>query len=243
MPPMIANGIVRRGSLTSDAMIAIRMKPSQLQKKIAAPASTPETPVPMRGVRFSTRTAGAANPTKTPRSASSTNRRMIRILAFNWTPKKLMAATSSTAALATKCVAKGDKPLIICAVYIANASEMTTVETMPLPRYAQPATKPTVRYPNFRDQVNPPPSSGKLIPTDAALNPVASVTSPLKIIASRTPLPALSTVSPRAANRPVPTIIAAVRNIAVDRPKTRRNRSFRSVIARPFGELQLLSRV
>src|SRR6266513_6416904 len=100
---------------------------------------------------------------------------------------------------------------------------MTTVETMPLPRYAHPEMNPSVGYPNFRDQVNPPPSSGKLTPTDAALNPVASATRPLMLMASRSPVPAFSVVGPGAAKRPVPMIIAAVRRVAVVRPSDRRN--------------------
>src|SRR5438270_6580949 len=100
---------------------------------------------------------------------------------------------------------------------------MTTVETIPFPRYAHPATNPRVGYPNFRDHVNPPPSSGNLTPTDAALNPVASATRPLIPMASRTPAPAFSVVGPSAAKRPVPTIIAAVRKVAVLRPSDRRN--------------------
>src|SRR5205809_4066750 len=100
---------------------------------------------------------------------------------------------------------------------------MTTVETMPLPRYAHPAMNPKVWYPNFRDHVNPPPSSGKLTPTDAALNPVASATRPLIQMATRSPVPAFSIVGPSAAKRPVPMIIAAVRNVAVVRPNDRLN--------------------
>src|SRR5438270_7462636 len=100
---------------------------------------------------------------------------------------------------------------------------MTTVETIPFPRYAHPATNPSVGYPNFRDHVNPPPSSGKLTPTDAALNPVASATRPLRPMASRSPVPAFSVVAPNAAKRPVPMIIAAVRNVAVVRPSDRRS--------------------
>src|SRR6266513_1174068 len=100
---------------------------------------------------------------------------------------------------------------------------MTTVETMPLPRYAHPAMNPSVGYPNFRDQVNPPPSSGKLTPTDAALNPVASATRPLMLMASRSPVPAFSAVAPNAAKRPVPMIMAAVSKVAVVRPNDRRN--------------------
>src|SRR5204863_2977622 len=106
---------------------------------------------------------------------------------------------------------------------------MTTVETMPLPRYAHPAMNPKVWYPNFRDHVNPPPSSGKLTPTDAALNPVASATRPLRLMANRSPVPAFSVVGPRAAKRPVPMIIAAVRRVAVVRPSDRRNDDVDSV--------------
>src|SRR5438270_7627805 len=98
---------------------------------------------------------------------------------------------------------------------------MTTVETIPFPRYAHPATNPSVGYPNFRDQVNPPPSSGKLTPTDAALNPVASATRPLTPMASSKPVPAFSVVGPSAAKRPVPMIIAAVSQVAVPRPSDR----------------------
>src|SRR6266513_1882961 len=100
---------------------------------------------------------------------------------------------------------------------------MTTVETMPLPRYAHPAMNPRVGYPNFRDHVKPPPSSGNLTPTDAALNPVASATRPLALMANRSPVPAFSVVGPSAAKRPVPMIIAAVRKVAVVRPSDRRN--------------------
>ena len=70
MPPIIAKGIVRFGSLTSEAMMAMRMKPSQLQTKMAAPASTGSTPGPNAGVRFATWIFGTANPTNTARSPS-----------------------------------------------------------------------------------------------------------------------------------------------------------------------------
>ena len=45
IPPTIAIGMVRRGFLISPAMMAVRMKPSQVQKNIAAPARTPKGPV------------------------------------------------------------------------------------------------------------------------------------------------------------------------------------------------------
>src|SRR6266566_4699370 len=61
------------------------------------------------------------------------------------------------------------------------------------------------------------------MPTEAALNPVASATRPLKIMASSSPLPAFSAVAPSAANKPVPMIMAAVRNVAVVLPSTRRS--------------------
>ena len=80
-----------------------------------------------------------------------------------------------------------------------------------------------VWYPNFRDHVNPPPSSGKLTPTDAALNPVVSATRPLILMANRSPVPAFSAVAPNAAKRPVPMIMAAVSKVAVVRPNDRRN--------------------
>jgi hypothetical protein len=47
-------------------------------------------------------------------------------------------------------------------------------------------------------------------------------------MASSRPTPAFSMVSPRAANRPVPMIVAAVRSIAVVRPRMRRNEEFGS---------------
>src|SRR5438309_1264041 len=58
--------------------------------------------------------------------------------------------------------------------------------------------------------MKPPPSSGWRTPTEAADSPVARATSPLSGIAINSPAPALSTVSPSAANNPVPMIIAAV---------------------------------
>src|SRR5437667_11810855 len=61
------------------------------------------------------------------------------------------------------------------------------------------------------------------MPTEAALRPVASATVPLRMMANGNPLPALSAVSPSAANRPVPMIMAAVRNVAVVGPKVRAN--------------------
>src|SRR5438309_10954951 len=61
------------------------------------------------------------------------------------------------------------------------------------------------------------------MPTEAALRPVASATSPLRMIAKGNPLPAFSVVSPSAAKRPVPMIMAAVRNVAVVRPSVRTN--------------------
>src|SRR5437867_11953990 len=59
------------------------------------------------------------------------------------------------------------------------------------------------------------------MPTEAALNPVASATNPLKSIARSSPLPDFSAVAPSAANRPVPMIIAAVRNVAELLPRAR----------------------
>ena len=62
-PPTMLSGIVRRGSLISLAMIAVRMKPSQDQKKIAAPASTPSAPLlPRSGPSCAGSTACAAAP-------------------------------------------------------------------------------------------------------------------------------------------------------------------------------------
>src|SRR5438270_13478195 len=112
---------------------------------------------------------------------------------------------------------------------------MTTVETIPFPRYAHPATNPSVGYPNFRDQVNPPPSSGKLTPTDAALNPVASATRPLMVMASRSRVPAFSAVGRNAAKRPVQMIMAAESKVAVVRPNDRRSEDVDSVGAVTAG--------
>src|SRR5437762_573114 len=77
------------------------------------------------------------------------------------------------------------------------------------------------------------------MPTEAALNPVASATKPLKIIARSSPLPALSAVAPSAANKPVPMIMAAVRNVAEVLPRARRSAGpdrtpFRSLAIRQF---------
>src|SRR5947209_9176497 len=66
------------------------------------------------------------------------------------------------------------------------------------------------------------------MPHEAALSPVASATEPLKIMANGSPLPAFSVVSPSAAKRPVPMIIAAVTSIAVVRPSVRRSDDFDS---------------
>src|SRR6266480_1915062 len=80
------------------------------------------------------------------------------------------------------------------------------------------------------------------MPTEAALNPVASATRPLKRIARSSPLPALSAVAPSAANRPVPMIMAAVRNVAEVLPRARRSAGpdrtpFRSGAIRQFLRL------
>src|SRR5437660_12268341 len=67
------------------------------------------------------------------------------------------------------------------------------------------------------------------MPTEAALRPVASATRPRKMIANGNPLPAVAVVSPSAAKRPVPIIMAAVRNVAVVGPKLRFNDGLGSV--------------
>ena len=50
--------------------MAMRMKPSQLQTKMAAPASTGTTPGPNTGVRFAIWILGMANVTNTARRTS-----------------------------------------------------------------------------------------------------------------------------------------------------------------------------
>src|SRR5437868_5454304 len=61
------------------------------------------------------------------------------------------------------------------------------------------------------------------MPTDAALNPTARMTRPLIVIARSSPLPAILVVSPSAAYRPVPIIIAAVKSVALVGPSVRFN--------------------
>src|SRR6266516_5097186 len=80
------------------------------------------------------------------------------------------------------------------------------------------------------------------MPTEAALSPVASATKPLKIIARSSPLPAFSAVAPSAANKPVPMIMAAVRNVAELLPRARCSAGpdrtpLRSGAIRPFLRL------
>ena len=86
-PPTMANGMVRRGSLISEAMMAVRMNPSQLQKKIAAPARTPGTPFPSTGVKFSGFIAGTAKATNTASSTSSASSVPINRRALNSRPR------------------------------------------------------------------------------------------------------------------------------------------------------------
>src|SRR5438309_1444819 len=59
------------------------------------------------------------------------------------------------------------------------------------------------------------------MPTCAALMPVDSAISPPIIMAIRMPLPASAVAAPRDVNSPVPTIIAAVNNVAVIFPRAR----------------------
>src|SRR5439155_7918563 len=77
-PPTTATGIVLRESLTSPAMIAIRMKPSQVQKKIAAATATPRGPLsPKTGERWRTSTACIeAAPYRTSRPTSTARNQM-----------------------------------------------------------------------------------------------------------------------------------------------------------------------
>ena len=67
--------------------MAVRMNPSQLQKKIAAPANTPGTPFPSTGVKFSGFIAGTAKATNTPSSTSSRNRVLISTRALSSMPR------------------------------------------------------------------------------------------------------------------------------------------------------------
>src|SRR3989441_10254365 len=81
IPPMIAIGIVRRGFLISPAMIAVRMKPSQVQKNIAAPASTPNGPLSPNGFeKWLVFTAGVENATKSPNRDTFSAMRVINTL-------------------------------------------------------------------------------------------------------------------------------------------------------------------
>jgi hypothetical protein len=73
--------------LISEAMMAVRMNPSQLQKKIAAPASTQGDPFPSTGVKFPGFIAGIAKATNTPSSTSSTNRVLISTRALSSMPR------------------------------------------------------------------------------------------------------------------------------------------------------------
>jgi len=47
----MANGIVRRGSLTSEAMMAMRRKPLQLQRRMALPPDAQKTRSPSTGTQ------------------------------------------------------------------------------------------------------------------------------------------------------------------------------------------------
>src|SRR5437867_6141907 len=74
-----------------------------------------------------------------------------------------------------------------------------------------------------------------LMPTDAALSPTRSTITPPIAMARGRPLPAFSALSPSAAKRPVPMIIAAVRSMAVVLPKARRSDDFGSDRLRFIG--------
>src|SRR5438876_1125754 len=60
-----------------------------------------------------------------------------------------------------------------------------------------------------------------LTPSCAALNPAASATTPPRTIARSIPVPARAAVAPRDEYRPVPMIMAALRRVAVPRPRLR----------------------
>src|SRR5882724_10815213 len=66
-----------------------------------------------------------------------------------------------------------------------------------------------------------PPSVGLFTPSCAALIPVARATLPPSRIATRMPLPAASVAAPKVAKMPMPTIIPAVKSVAVNGPSSR----------------------
>src|SRR6266446_2346057 len=66
-----------------------------------------------------------------------------------------------------------------------------------------------------------PPSVGLFTPNCAALIPVARATLPPSRIATRMPLPATSVAAPKVAKMPMPTIIPAVKSVAVNGPSSR----------------------
>src|SRR3989441_4010315 len=81
--------------------------------------------------------------------------------------------------------------------------------------------KPSVGRSTSRAQVKAPPSVGLFTPSCAALIPVARATLPPSRIATRMPLPATSVAAPKVAKMPIPTIIPAVKSVAVNGPSSR----------------------
>ena len=131
-PPTIPNGMARRGSLTSLAMIAARMNPSHDQKKIAAPASNPSGPLsPRIGPRFAGSTAPTAAPLYNASRPTRTASSAISIFEVSSMPKTLRPVIPNTAIAAARCAGR---PGIAWLTYVANASAITLIETSTLPR-------------------------------------------------------------------------------------------------------------
>src|SRR5438552_3892213 len=88
--------------------------------------------------------------------------------------------------------------------------------------------KASVGRSTSRAQVNAPPSVGWFTPSCAALIPVARATLPPSRIAAKMPLPAASVAAPTVAKMPMPTIIPAVKSVAVNGPSSRLRRPLRA---------------
>lgn len=93
---------MRRGSFISPAMIAVRMKPSQAQKKIAAPAMNSSGPFSKVGLRCVTLTCGTAKNAKTINSVTIVSMRLMTTLLVKEMPKELSATPTSTIAPAAR---------------------------------------------------------------------------------------------------------------------------------------------